>query len=498
MDDIPASPTASESSKSNGITAIFSKSRNGKRHRNSTSHSVRSGGSEASHGFRASLEGAIDKLKRDSDSETESHGSNGLKRFVPKGFESKKKRLQREEEERRLEEEVARGRDVAERGTLENERAEIPSTGISLRGSSLLTYDSENDSAAETPPPLTTHPSHTGYLTSSSPLIHTSTIPQIRPQISQLEGDPFPDSTDNLAASESSASKSLSQNLRAPADGSRRRSSSPVGRLKDVFKPKRGRGSLTSSKVASIFPDEQRPLGKPRSTASSPERPHVGKTKLITIDTSQRPRTPPSVNRPAPVIVNTPPTPTDTRSPQFTSATSPDSPLRSAPDVLISPSGRMISHRRIRSGSASGVPSKLSNIQSAPLTPTPENGATTPGQGQSGFFSSVFSAAQNAASTLSNSIAIRPSRGGTRSKSGVQTIPGIQEIESPVVEAFRRDLSQFGISEEGNTPAMPKYPEESRGRFDPAKDDHFFANRSATAPNMLTGENLEAVANTSD
>ncbi|KAG4033177.1 hypothetical protein MFRU_005g01910 [Monilinia fructicola] len=546
MDDIPASPTASESSKSNGITAIFSKSRNGKRHRNSTSHSVRSGGSEASHGFRASLEGAIDKLKRDSDSETESHGSNGLKRFVPKGFESKKKRLQREEEERRLEEEVARGRDVAERGTLENESRNPINRNLSA-GSSLLTYDSENDSAAETPPPLTTHPSHTGYLTSSSPLIHTSTIPQIRPQISQLEGDPFPDSTDNLAASESSASKSLSQNLRAPADGSRRRSSSPVGRLKDVFKPKRGsntnisperkaggggadqslntkdggadsrRGSLTSSKVASIFPDEQRPLGKPRSTASSPERPHVGKTKLITIDTSQRPRTPPSVNRPAPVIVNTPPTPTDTRSPQFTSATSPDSPLRSAPDVLISPSGRMISHRRIRSGSASGVRSKLSNIQSAPLTPTPENGATTPGQGQSGFFSSVFSAAQNAASTLSNSIANTSVPGGTRSKSGVQTIPGIQEIESPVVEALGESidtdhlmeekepavktlgmgdlsLSQFGISEEGNTPAMPKYPEESRGRFDPAKDDHFFANRSATAPNMLTGENLEAVA----
>lgn len=145
MDDIPASPTASESSKSNGITAIFSKSRNGKRHRNSTSHSVRSGGSEASHGFRASLEGAIDKLKRDSDSETESHGSNGLKRFVPKGFESKKKRLQREEEERRLEEEVARGRDVAERGTLENESRNPINRNLSA-GSSLLTYDSENDS----------------------------------------------------------------------------------------------------------------------------------------------------------------------------------------------------------------------------------------------------------------------------------------------------------------------------------------------------------------
>ncbi|QSZ32333.1 hypothetical protein DSL72_001907 [Monilinia vaccinii-corymbosi] len=544
MDEMPASPTASESSKSNSITAVFSKSRN----RNSTSFSMRSGASEGSHGFRASLEGAMDKLKRDSDSdEADGHGSNSLKRFVPKGFESKKKRLQREEEERRLEE-VARGRDVAERGTLENETRKPIDRNMSDRStSSLLTYDSETETAAEPSPPLTTHLSHTGYLTSSSPLIHTSTIPQIRPQPSHLEGDPFPDSTDSLAASQSSASTSLSRNLRAPIDGSQRRPSSPVGRLKEVFKPRRGpgtntsperkaggggadqslntqdggadsrRGSVTTAKVASVFSDKQQSLNKPRSTTSSPERPSAGKTKLTTIDTNQRPRTPPSGNRPAPVIVNTPPTPTDTRSPQFTSAPSSASPSGPTSDVLISPSGKMISHRRIRSGSTSGVPSKLSNIQSAPLTPTPENGAITPGQGQSGFFSSVFSAAQNAANTLSNSITNTSVPGGTRNRSGVQTISDIQEIETLEVEALGDkidpdnlmeekepavktlgmgdlSLSQLGISEEGNTPTMPKHLEESRGKFDPAKDDHFFANRSATAPNMLTGENLEAVA----
>ncbi|ESZ94473.1 hypothetical protein SBOR_5121 [Sclerotinia borealis F-4128] len=548
MDDVPPSPTASESSKSNSISAVFSKSRDRRKHRNSTSHSARSGASEISHGFRASLaslEGAIDKLKGNSDSETESHGSNKLKRFVPKGFESKKKRLQREEEERRLAEEVARGKMIAERGTLENDTRISINRNLSGE-SSLLTYDSENESATETRPPLTTHPSHIGYLTSSSPLIHTSTFPQIGSLNSRSEGIPFPDSTDSLATSES-ASKSLSQNLRAPTDGSQRRSSSPVGRLKDVFKPRRGsstntspdrqaggggaeqslntkdggadsrRGSLINAKVGSIFSDKQLPPGKSRSAASSPERPQVGKGKLITIDTNPRPQTPPSANRPAPVIVNTPPTPTDPRPPQFTSATSPDTPTKYASDVLISPSGNMISHRRIRSGSASGVPSKLSNIQSAPLTPTPENEAITPGQGQTGFFSSVFSAAQNAANTLSNSITNTSAPGGTRSRSGAQTIPGIQEIESPEVEALGEkkniedpmeekepavktlgmgdlSLSQFGISEEGHTSTMPKNPEESRGRPDPAKDDHFFATRSATAPNMLTGENLDAVA----
>jgi hypothetical protein len=59
--------------------------------------------------------------------------------------------------------------------------------------------------------------------------------------------------------------------------------------------------------------------------------------------------------------------------------------------------------------STSNAPSKLSNYISAPLTPHPEE-AKTPGgtavpQSSTGFFSSVFSAAQNAANQFSNTIA---------------------------------------------------------------------------------------------
>ena len=66
----------------------------------------------------------------------------------------------------------------------------------------------------------------------------------------------------------------------------------------------------------------------------------------------------------------------------------------------------MISHRRVRS--ASNAPSKLSNYISAPLTPHPEESKTPGGTAvlnspNNGFFSSVFSAAQNAANQLSNS-----------------------------------------------------------------------------------------------
>ena len=95
-------------------------------------------------------------------------------------------------------------------------------------------------------------------------------------------------------------------------------------------------------------------------------------------------------------------------------------------NTVTSPSGNMISHRRIRSDSATHPPSKLSNFTSAPLTPTLEEGRTPGGRiasgtqgspgGAGGFFSSVFSAAQNAANTLSNTIA----NNQTRSRSGTQ------------------------------------------------------------------------------
>ncbi|KAA6411590.1 MAG: hypothetical protein FRX48_04870 [Lasallia pustulata] len=95
-------------------------------------------------------------------------------------------------------------------------------------------------------------------------------------------------------------------------------------------------------------------------------------------------------------------------------------------NTVTSPSGIMISHRRIRSDSATHPHSKLSSFTSAPLTPTIEEGRTSGGRtasgtqgspgGAGGFFSSVFSAAQNAANTLSNTIA----NNQTRSRSSTQ------------------------------------------------------------------------------
>ena len=108
--------------------------------------------SDGHHGVRDAIEGAIEKLKS---SPTDERGEvNGLKKLVHKGMGSRRRRskLEREEEER-VKMAAARGRSVAERGTLENESSSLNENGglavnrsWSGDGSSLLTYDSDPDS----------------------------------------------------------------------------------------------------------------------------------------------------------------------------------------------------------------------------------------------------------------------------------------------------------------------------------------------------------------
>ncbi|KAF4630651.1 hypothetical protein G7Y89_g7490 [Cudoniella acicularis] len=510
------------------LAQIFSKTRTReKKGRSSGSNSMVSSESD-SHGLRASLEDAIEKLKsRSGVSEDNNDEPSGIKKLVPKGITSKRRRKKQEKgDELRAREEVARGRSVAERGTLGNESrcSFVSGNGDSDGdGSSLITYDSDPDSPFDTPPPLSTHPSHIRYLTTSSPLVQASIVPDVSLSSFQFDGarsSKAPQKVTALAASQSTTS--LSDTLRTPANGSEKRSPSPVGRLKEALKPRRGidsnnsperkaggggvgalqereketGGSRRGSVVSRIF-DKQG--SQSESASSSPERPRTA--KLQPIDTHAPPSTPPPSDNQAPIIVNTPPTPTENSLPRFANnrdrgASEPIS-TSSNSNVVTSPSGNMISHRRGRSGSASTtslVPSKLSNITSAPLTPTPENGSSTPGQG--GFFSSVFSAAQNAANTLSNSIANTSVAGGAnRTRSGTQELKEI--VEGPEVETLADEitsdtpagakelavktlgmgdlsLSALGISENNsgaNTPVGSKFPEESRGRSESYPED---------------------------
>jgi hypothetical protein len=133
----------SDSPTRNGLAQIFSKSRNrDKKGRDSAGNSVKS--SDDGLGIRGSVEDAIEKIK--SHTTTEEDGeSNGIKKLVPKGIGSKRWRMkkEKEEEEQRASEDAARGRSVAERGTLHDGGSPINGSGD---GSSLITYDSETES----------------------------------------------------------------------------------------------------------------------------------------------------------------------------------------------------------------------------------------------------------------------------------------------------------------------------------------------------------------
>ncbi|CAG8971525.1 hypothetical protein HYALB_00005421 [Hymenoscyphus albidus] len=518
------------------------------RERRSAANSLKSetsDNSHQSHGVRGSVEGAIERLKgstgsdEDDDSHDPDQSAGGIKKLIPKGLVSKRRRRKQSEASATEEAEAERGRSIANRGRLANDsdksltlsQDDVDELGnYNLSKNSLITIDSDPESPFETPPPLSTHPSHAGYLTTSSPLVQSSIIPETS-HIHTFDGttSKSADSINIVAASDSTAS--ASDKLQAPFKP-QKRSPSPVGRLKEKLTGRRGaspnpspnrspernagnaglpavqdkdnnntghnrRGS--GSVVSRIFEKQGQQVG---SVNSSPERPRRN-SRPQPIDTNARPQTPPPGDKAAPLIVNTPPTPTDEQARRFATRDRRDSdPVPSSPDVVISPSGNMISHRRVRSNSAALGPSKLSNITSAPLTPTFEDAAITPAPGQGGFFSTVFSAAQNAANTLSNSIAntsVAPN--GNKNKGGsTQELKDI--VESPEVETLADktnsstaegekelavktlgmgdlSLSHLGITETASastTPIASKFPDDARKR----PEDNKFKNDLST------------------
>lgn len=90
------------------------------------------------------MEDSVDKIKG-SDGTDEDGDNNGIKKFVPMGLGSWRRRKNQEKEDaQRASEEAARGRSVAERGTLENDSGSF--VHGSGDGSSLITYDSDIES----------------------------------------------------------------------------------------------------------------------------------------------------------------------------------------------------------------------------------------------------------------------------------------------------------------------------------------------------------------
>ncbi|KAJ5628602.1 hypothetical protein N7490_010830 [Penicillium lividum] len=293
----------------------------------------------------------------------------------------------------------------------------------------LLTDDSEPDRT----PPLTSHNSHTGFYTSSSPLINTTSIKSAADTESTREDGQSAVSDPNPIDLESNPSENISRpptrssmTLDVPADSSGKRRSgsvSPGRRLKDAFSATDKKNTTedmdaSSSKSGSSKSGKGLPRDPP--PVPSPIRTDVWNSdmkeeKPRSLQASPMPNTPPHTAIPisAPATTVTPPTPTEHRplGPQIMTEGITDSPesipsrnSMSSADVTVSPSGNMISHRRVRSASAAHGPSKLSTSVSA-LTPL-EEGKTPKSSSsqQSGFFSSMFSAAQNAATSFTNTL----------------------------------------------------------------------------------------------
>ena len=182
--------------------------------------------------------------------------------------------------------------------------------------------------------------------------------------------------------------------------------------------------------------------------ANSAERPVTPKNRgRPSINTASLPETPPNLTD-TPTTFVTPPTPTsfNADASTFPKRTPKESPGRSTTVSSVD----SIKHRRAQSAN---LPSKLSQSIPPPLTPTVEEtktpgGTLTQPASASGFFSSVFSAAQKAADQLSNSIntSIAPGQ-KTRLASQLAEEQGSEEV-IPGSES-QRDLE----GEDGETRA---------------------------------------------
>lgn len=265
------------------------------------------------------------------------------------------------------------------------------------------------------------------------------------------------------------------RSLKAADERSRSRGVSPGAKIKDVFSigskkknaspPKSpDRASIATDSVGNgnglgaFFSKEKRgSINSGRNQARDNTQMAKANTKSPTFSVPDlpaiitTPKTPTSASLDAPETLVTPPTPTDHR------ADPPGSPsLRSKgagfagtnQNTVTSASGNMISHRRVRSDSGTHPPSKLSNTMSAPLTPMVEESRSPAAQGSpgssGGFFSSVFSAAQNAATQLTDTISGKE----PRSRSSTQTAQADGLDESDAATTIVKDTEDASVGEE--------------------------------------------------
>ena len=204
-------------------------------------------------------------------------------------------------------------------------------------------------------------------------------------------------------------------------DSNRSRSISPAGKAA----PPKISGSLANRRLSKGSDTTSLP---PNITVSDGESGKINQSvpSIVTVPDSPTANSPP---KEPPKTTITPATPIDGENNKDGGRVSLSSqPLLSTQTTKDRPtSANLITHRRARSDS--NTPSKLSHTMSTPLTPTLEEVRTPPGSrnvsgaiasSNGGFFSSVFSVAQNAANTLSSTLG----NSTTRPRSSASQRPG--------------------------------------------------------------------------
>ncbi|KEY70999.1 hypothetical protein S7711_00835 [Stachybotrys chartarum IBT 7711] len=430
------------------------------------------------------------------------NGGNGLGKLLPKALSAKRRR-RKQKTSRESDDDSSRGHTLSHRAsTLGSEdTASSLTTGDEQDhddrsfGSFESGADPEQEASLSRPGTISSHPSLIGYLTTSSPVVQATHL----------------DSVSSLISPTPSLSKIDSGTV------SRGRSPGPAAGFDSA--------SHSTTKIHTVATDG----------SASPSR----RSKLLHSFGQNPPRTPPNPSESTPSIVSTPPSPTDplrSLSESFTGLKTAKSQSSSVANGN-SPEKTMSTHRRSKSGSINLGPSRLSSVTTAPLSPTIETDEPTPSAStNTGFFSSMLSAAQTAANNLTNNIqSSNIGIGGNRprptsAKSSASTPPNPVEIE-PAVEASSADpmeetdsavqtlgagdlsLSHLGIADPVSTLASPtslKFPDvgDTRARSESAPVDALGSNvevapgESVSRPRSLqevnVNDNAPAVADFSD
>ena len=270
---------------------------------------------------------------------------------------------------------------------------------MSCLGDSERYSDTRNRSSIK--PPLIAHPSHIGYLTSTSPQIQAAIVtPESLATPFQISS---PTESNSLLTTSLNIPKSRSSSA-SPARSDRRSAvkdiQSPALSLRTSNLHQEGNSRDPSPSSQKKPPQAVDTIAARRQSRGS----ETAQLPALHLPSSQSNHSSDTI----PSIVTVPETPPQSASPQLGSFPARAATIKGDVTQKSLAAKNLMSHRRIRSD----IPpsSKLSQSMAPPLTPLEE--ARTPAGSRNasgasvgtGFFSSVFSVAQNAANTLTNTL----------------------------------------------------------------------------------------------